>query len=195
MRIAVLALLVLFGHAFPLLAQEIPKQKMVTFTARVAKVERDDGAAVKGELKGDNVSVKLSAIMFAKPLRIADARTAGKYGNEELDTYIAYKRANMEGTREELAAFWTPDEKNVKYELFGDQDFFDTNRQYHLQNPGLTVIGVVFKEAVSFLLISESKPPGIPAVGVPMVRVDGKLFLTERQNSDPDLAIIIASFK
>jgi len=195
MRVAVLALLVLFVHAVPLLAQEMPKQKMVTFTARVAKVERDEGAAVKGELKGDKVSVKLSAIMFAKPLRIADVRTAGKYGNEELDTYIAYKRANMEGTREELAAFWTPDEKNGKYELFGDQDFFDTNRKYHLQNPGLTVIGVVFKEAVSFLLISESKPPGIPAVGVPFIKVDGKLFLTERQNSDTDLAIIEASFK
>lgn len=195
MKTAVLAVLVLLINSFPLLAQEMPKRKMVTFTARAARVELDDDAAIKEKQKGDKVSVKVSAMMFAKPIRIGDVRTAKKYGNEEIDTYIAYKLANVAGTREELASFWAPDEKSGKFELFGDREFFNANREYHLQNPGLTVIGVVFKDDVSYLLISESRPPGIPAVGVPMIRVDGKLFLTERQNGDPDLAIIEASFK
>ena len=175
--------------SLPLLAEEPPKPEEHEFRALVSAVRLNTQLLGQGKKQSDQVSVSLPAILFKEPLRIADVRSAEVHSLDEVNTIVAYTKANIEGSAEEILSFWTPEERREKAELLNDSDMLKANREYHRENPGLTIVGVVFQDATASLLLERSH--GV--VGITVRRIGEEYFLTDDPSDDLELAIVEAS--
>jgi len=171
-------------------AAEIQTPQPKAFTAKVANVRLSARLATQGKKQDDTVAVTVPAIIFAKPIEIADARSVNKHAIPEVDTLIQYTKANIHGSAEEILSFWLPEERAGKSALLSQPKIFQANRDYHMKSPGLSIIGLVFQSQTTSVLIKRSA--GV--VGVTLARKDSRFYLTDHPSNDLELAIIESSF-
>lgn len=176
--------------SFPLLAEEPPKPNEHEFSALVSSVRLNSQLISQGKKHSDEVSVSVPTILFKEPLFIADVRNARPHSLDEVNTLIAYTKANIEGSAKDILSFWTPEERNEKAKLLNDSDIFKANREYHNDNPSLTIVGLVFQNTTTSLL--RRNFGGI--MGVTVKKIDEEYFITDNPSNDLELAIIEASF-
>ena len=169
---------------------EIPTPRPHVFTAKVANVRLSARLLSQGKKPEDMVSISVPAIIFAQPMEIGDVRSANTHSMPEVDTVIRYMKANIDGNVQVILSFWLPEERAEKSKLLSQPSMFQANRDYFTKNPGLSVIGLVFQTRTTSVLIK--RPAG--ALGVTLVKKDGRLYLTDHPSNDLELAIIEASF-
>lgn len=169
---------------------EIPTPQPKAFTAKVANVRLNARLATPAKKLDDTVAVTVPAIIFAKPIEIADVSSVNKHAIPEVDTLIQYTKANIHGSAEEILSFWLPEERTGKSALLSQAKIFQANRDYHMKNPGLAIIGIVFQSQTSSVLIKRAG--GV--VGVTLAKKDGRFYLTDHPSNDLELAVIESSF-
>ncbi len=179
------SVLLLFGA--PSVAQEEPREH--EFRAAVSAVRLNSELIAHGKKHGDDVTLTLPAIFFEPPLVILDVRKFQLHTRDEVNLVVAYTRANLEGRAPDILAFWAPDEREDKSELLEDPEIFKKNREYHLGNPGLTILGMVFQDSTVTVLLKRSNR----VVGINLVRAEDRFFLTDHPNDDLEIAIVEAS--
>ena len=114
-----------------------------TFTALVGNVRLQSELIAQGKTNGDQVSATVPAVIFNKPIVINDVRTVNKSYGPEIAILIKFLKANMEGTKEEVIAFWHPSDKQEITEMVSDPQMFEQNREFFKQNPGVTIIALI----------------------------------------------------
>lgn len=171
-------------------AAEIPTPQPRVFTATVSNVRLNSRLIEQGKKGKDTVSIIVPAVIFAQPLEIKDVRKADKHSIQEVDTLIRYTKANIEGSAEEILSFWLPEERAEKSTIVNNLKMFQANRDYHMKKPGLSVIGLVFQEQTTSILLKR----GPRVMGVTLAKKDGRFYLTDHPSNELDLAIIEASF-
>jgi hypothetical protein len=177
-------------------AEELPPKEYHVFTAKVSDVRLQGTLVEQGKSLDDTVSVKILAILFKKPIKIADVRKAQTYNIPELDTLISYLKDNISGSAKDMAAYWAPDEQKEMLADMSNPEMFNRNRKYRQNYPGLTVLGMVFQDRTITVLTKETDRNSVfPALGVTFIRIEGRLYLTNRPTNDLEIAIIEASFK
>jgi hypothetical protein len=177
-------------------ADDLPKKELKVFTAAVSDVRLQGTLQEQGKKLDDIISVKVPAIIFNKPIKITDVRKAKRYQVPEIDILISYLKANIDGSAQDMAAFWAPSEQKEMLEDMSNPEMFKKNRSYRQEYPGLTILGIIYQDKTMSVLTRETDPnPILPAIGITMIRIDGKLYLTNHPNNDLELAIIEASFK
>lgn len=191
MKLLALAILLL---TLPLTthAEDFGHPTMKTFTAKVSNTRLAANIRKKPD---DMVSVKARAIIFPKDVKIADVRKAKNYNQPAVDTYIRYTRACMNGSVDELAKFWVKSErKEMKADLATPPEMLRMTHEHFRKNPGITIVGLVFKGNQTIILTRENFGGTEAVLGVTLATEDGGTFLTNRLSDDLDLSIIEASF-
>ncbi len=163
--------------------------KTHSFQAVVKKVRLQSELLKQGKKNTDTVSVKVPAILFDQPIRIADVRKIDESFGPEIDFFIAYIKANIRGSKSDILSYWHSSAKGHIQEMLKNDELFKKNQAYMARNPGLVVHGLIKqKDAISLL-------QGRTAVlGITMKHENGKLHLVEKPMADLELAIIEASF-
>lgn len=160
------------------------------FTAKVSSVRLNAKLTSQGKKLEDSVTVSVPSILFQPVLEIADARKAAPQPIPEVNTVIAYTKANIEGSVDDIVSFWLASERPEKRKLVADPAMFKANREYYQKNPGLKIVGLVFqKETVSVLLQRSGQ-----VVGATLRKSGDRFYLTDHPSDDLELAIIEASF-
>ena len=185
---AVLLSLVLLS-SIPVQAESGRNAKQHSFTAKVADVRLNAELIAQGKTHEDKVSVEVSAEIFDQPIHIPDARTAPKHEIPEVDFLIRYTKANLEGSVQEILAFWHTSARAEKQDMMSRPEMFKANRGYFMKNPGLTVSGIIFQEGN--VAVMTQRGPLI--VHVLLTKQDGRYVLTDQSSNDLELAIIEAS--
>lgn len=175
--------------SFPLHAEDVYTPKNHEFQALVSSVRLNTELIAQGKKQSDEVSVTVPAILFDEPLRIADVRNVLPHSLKEINTLIAYTKANIEGSAEDVLSFWAVDERKEKAELLSDPDMFKANRDYHNKYPGLTIVGLVFQDTTTSVLMERFGR----IMGITVKKENGNFYVTDRPHNDLDLAIIEAS--
>jgi hypothetical protein len=159
------------------------------FLAVVKNVRLQAELVEQGKKDNDVVSVDVPAVLFDKPIKIVDVRRNKESFSKEIDFLVAYTKANIEGTKEDILSFWHPIVRESIRKSVEDKEMFKKNREYMLKNPGLVIIGLVkHKDSVSIL------EGDTIVLGVTIKSENGKLYLIEKPDNDMELAIIEASF-
>lgn len=171
-------------------AAEIPTPQPKAFTAKAANVRLNVRLATPTKKLDDTVAVTVPAIIFAKPIEIADVSGVNKHSIPEVDTLIQYTRANIHGSAEEILSFWLPEERTGKSALLSQPKIFQANRDYHMKVPGLAIIGLVFQPQTTSVLIRRAG--GV--VGITLAKKDGRFYLTDHPSNDLELAVIESYF-
>ena len=167
---------------------KLPQPK--TFTAKVVNIRLNAKLATPDKKPDGTVDVTVPAVIFTKPVEIADVRSINMHAIPELDTIIQYTKANIQGSEKEILSFWLPDERAGKSALLGQAKIFQANRDFHTKYPGLGVIGLVFQSQTSSVLIRRAGR----VMAVSLNKKDGQLYLTDHPSNDLELAVIEASF-
>ena len=171
-------------------AETIPKTQPHAFTARVSKVRVNSYLIAQGKKQDDKVSVSVPSILFTPALKIEDVRTSSTNTIPEINTLISYMKANIDGSEQEYLSFWYPTERPAKAKLISNPKVLQANRDYLRKSPGLTIVGIVFQEKTTSILLKS----GQWVHGVTLVKEDSKYFMTDNPSNDLELAIIEASF-
>ncbi len=158
------------------------------FEALVEKVRLQTEFIDAGKKKSDRVAVTVPAVLFEPPVFIENAAKPGRSYGEEIDFYLHYIKANMEGTQEDILSCWEESERESKKEMMDNPELFKRNRDYFLKNPDVTFMGVVKQKDTVSLLVGDSM-----VMGVPLRKINGKYQLSKTPN-DSELAIIEASY-
>lgn len=161
-----------------------------TFTALVANVRLQSELIAQGKTNGDQVSATVPAVIFNKPIVINDVRTVNKSYGPEIAILIKFLKANMEGTKEEVIAFWHPSDKQEITEMVSDPQMFEQNREFFKQNPGVTIIGLIKQKSTRSIPVNEN----FVVFGINLKQSEGKLYFTNTPDNDLELAIVEASF-
>jgi len=172
-------------HAY---ATEVQRPQPTTFTAKSANVRLNARLAVSVKKPDGTVAVTVPAVIFAKPIEIADVSNVNKQAIPEVDTLIQYTKANLHGCAEEIVNFWLPEERAGKSALLSQAIIFQANRDFHMKYPGLAVIGLVFQSQTTSVLIRRAG--GV--LGVVLIKKDGRLYLTDHPSNALELAVIEA---
>jgi hypothetical protein len=176
-------------------AEEPLRPQPRRFTARVADVRLNGDLVKQGKSLDGDVTVNVRAVLFEKPIRIADARKAEPTGIPLVDALVSYVRVNLEGSAREMAAFWVPAERKEQLEDMTNPVLFERNRSYLRDHPGLVVVGMIFQKDTTSVLVEHGDPiPGLAVLGVSFADVGGKPLLTNHPSDDLELAIVEASF-
>ena len=175
-------------------AQDFTRPSMKTFSAKVANVRLAADLLDKGKKMEDMVSVKASAIIFSQPIQIPDARKAKKYNQQAIDTFVKYISTCIDGTAADLTKFWVKSERSEQLALFSDPSALKLTHEQFKDNPGVTIVGLIFKGQETIVLTRGVFTEPEYVLGVSLLRVDGNTFLTNITKEDLDLAIIEASF-
>ena len=195
MRYSYLIFLLIFLSS-SVYAEDIPKKEIKVFTAKVSDVRLQGTLQEQGKGLDDTVSVKVPSIIFRKPIKIADVRKAQRYQVPEIDTLISCLKANIDGSAQDIAAFWAPSEKKEKLADMSDPEILNKTHSYYREYPGLIILGIIYQDKTMSVLTKETDPnPLLPALGITLTKIDGKLYLTNHPSNDLELAIIEASFK
>jgi hypothetical protein len=161
------------------------------FKAKVRDVRLNTKLIEAGKKQDDFVTVKLSAMIFKQSIVIEDVRKNTRKDLPEVMSFFTnYIKANLEGTAEEIAAFWSPELRKKKLALL--KKYFDVNRKMTKRSPGLTVIGIV-KHSDNALSLLKTTSKSV--MGINLIKKDGKLFLVDDTKHDLDLAFVEASFR
>ncbi len=177
---------ILLFSVLPLCAEE-PRDH--EFRALVSSIRLNSDLIAQGKKQDDEATVTLPAILFESPLRIDDVRNTDPHSREEINTVVSYTRANLEGTVSDILSFWMPEEREAKSALLKDPNIFKKNREYHEGEPGLTLIGLIFQERTTSVLVRRSR--GV--IGINLVAVEGGFRLTDHASDDLEVAIVEAS--
>jgi len=156
--------------------------------ARVHQVRLQSELIEAGKRKTDRVTVTVPAVLFDPPILVSDVRNPGRAYGEEVDFYIHYIKANMEGTRSDILSYWIEEERKAKSELLNNPAMFKGNRDYFAKNPGLRVIGIIKQDDSISLLTGDSV-----VLGITLKKVKGEYKLAKSPN-DLELVIVEASF-
>jgi len=168
--------------------EETPTE--LKFTAKVSTVRLNSQLLSQGKSFDDNVSVKVPAILFKPPIRILDVRNAARHKIPEINTLISYHKTLIEGSGDEILAFWKFDERKEKGKLMNDPKTLERVKKYYSENPSLTIHGIIYqKNTVSVLteLVSGS------ILGQTVTKEGNKIFLTDKPTNDLEIAIIESS--
>jgi len=161
------------------------------FTARVGNVRLQSQLIESGKSNEDLVTVSVSAILYPEPIVIEDVRTVSTPNlPEEVNFLVGYTKVNLEGSPEEIAAFWAPSVRVEKMETIGK--YYEKNREIVAKHPGLTVLAIVKHGDDTRSVITQLSQE--VAIGVTMFEEDGRLYLMNEPENDLELAIIEASF-
>jgi len=171
----------------PSVAQEEPEPR--EFRAVVSAVRLNSELIAQGKKLDDDVTVTLPAIFFEPSLVISDVRDFQSHARDEVNLVVGYTRANLEGQASDILAFWAPDERADKSELLDDPEIFKNNRELHLRNPGLTILGLVFQDSTVTVLLKRSNM----VLGINLVSAEDRFFLTDHPSDDLEIAIVEAS--
>ena len=163
---------------------------MQEFRATVSSVRLSRDLVERGKSLEEEVAVTVPAILFPEPLVIPDVRTAKPHEMAEVNTLVAYTRANMGNSVDAILAFWAAEEREEKARLLADSEILKANRDYHQRDPGLEIVGVVFQESSTSVLLRRFQR----VIGATVKEIEGKLYLTDMPHDDVELAIIEASF-
>ena len=79
--------------------------KTHSFQAVVKKVRLQSELLKQGKKNTDTVSVKVPAILFDQPIRIADVRNIDESFGLEIDFFIAYIKANIRGSKSDILSY------------------------------------------------------------------------------------------
>lgn len=185
-NLAISVLLVLV----PLLAiaEDTLKERM--FSAKVADVRLSGKLSTQGKRLNSIVSVSVPARVFDEPLVIADVRQAKEIKVPEIDRFIDYQKALIGGSADEILAFWHPDERQDKSKIIKDEKNLTAVRNYYSKNPGLKIVGIIYQEKSSSVLVSMHGR----VVGHSFRKKDENLYLSDKPTDDLELAIVEASF-
>ncbi len=160
------------------------------FTAKVSKVRLQSKLIEAGKTNDDSVTVKVQAILYPKPIVIADARKATTDDlPEEVKFLVDYTVANLEGSAEDIAAFWAPSVRAEKLAMI--TKYHAKNRELTAKSPGLTVVAIVKHGTESVSVIRQMTEKMV--VGVTLIKKEGRLLLINQPKNDLELAIIEAS--
>ena len=161
------------------------------FTARVGDVRLQSQLIESGKSNEDLVTVSVSAILYPEPIVIEDVRTVSTPNlPEEVNFLVGYTKANLEGSPEEIAAYWAPSVRVEKMETIGK--YYEKNREIVARHPGLTVLAIVKHGDDTKSVINQLSQEVV--IGVTIFEEDGRLFLMNEPENDLELAIIEASF-
>ena len=163
--------------------------KTHSFQAEVRKVRLQSELLKQGKKNTDNVSVKVPAILFDQPIRIADVRTIDESFGPEIDFFVSYIKANIGGSKSDILSFWHSSAKGNIKEILENDELFKNNQAYMARNPGLVVHGLIQQKDTISLLQGRTA-----VLGITMKQENGKLYLVEKPMADLELAIIEASF-
>jgi len=161
------------------------------FTAKVGHVRLQSQLIESGKSNDDFVTVKVSAILYPEPIVIEDVRKAAALDlPAEVAFLVDYTKANLEGSPEEIVAYWAPSMREEKMKMIGK--YYEKNREAMAAHPGLKIVAIVRHGEDSLSVINKLSEKLV--VGVTMIKEDGRLFLTDKPKNDLELAIIEASF-
>ena len=160
------------------------------FSAKVSNVRLQSRLIESGKSNDDIVTVKLPTILYPEPIVIEDVRKTDSVNlPKEVKFLVDYTKVNLEGSPEEIAAYWAPGIREEK--MITIRKYFEKNRKIMAKRPGLTILAIVRHgdDSISVLQQLSSKI----VLGVTIIEKDGRLYLTDIP-SDLELAIIEASF-
>ena len=161
------------------------------FTGKVSNVRLQSQLIESGKSNDDFVTVKVSAIAYPEPIVIEDARKAITLNlPEEVKFLVEYTKANLEGSPEEIEAYWAPSIREEKMKMIGK--YYEKNREIMAKAPGLTILAIVRHGDDSISVIKQLSEKTV--IGVTIIEKDVRLFLTDKPKNDLELAIIEASF-
>lgn len=177
-------------------SEQLPKKELKLFSSKVSAGRFSAILMEQGKKPDDIVSVKVPAIIFRNPIKIADVRKTKSFHIPEIDTLISYTKANISGSAREMAAFWAPSERKEQLEDMTNPEMFNKNRAYHQEYPGLIILGIIFQNKTTSVLIRAPYADSLfPITAFTFINVDGKVYLTNYPSNDSELAIIEASFR
>lgn len=161
------------------------------FSAKVINVRLQSRLIESGKSNDDVVTVKLPVILYPEPIVIEDVRKAGTLDlPKEVKFLVDYTKANLEGSPEEIAAYWAPGIREEKLRMI--RKYFKKNREIMARHPGLTILAIVRHGDDSISVLKQLSNKAV--LGVPIIEKDGRLYLTDMPKNDLELAIIEASF-
>ncbi len=161
------------------------------FSAQVSNVRLQSRLIESGKSNDDVVTVTLPAILYPEPIVIEDVRTAGTLNlPEEGKFLVEYTKVNLEGSPEEIAAYWAPGIREEKMKMI--RKYFKKNREIMAKYPGLKILAIVRHGDDSISVLQQRSNKIV--LGVTIIEKDGRLFLLDKPRNDLELAIIEASF-
>lgn len=161
------------------------------FTAKVSNVRLQSQLIESGKTNDDFVTVKVSAILYPEPIVFEDVREATTLNlPEEVKFLVAYTKVNLEGSPEEIAAYWAPSIREEKMKTIGK--YYEKNRELMAKHPGLTILAFIRHGDDSISAINQLTEKIV--IGVTIIEKDERLYLTDTPKNDLELAIIEASF-
>ena len=161
------------------------------FTEKVRNVRLQSQLIESGKSNDDSVTVTVSALLYLEPIAIEDVRKAAALDlPAEVAFLVDYTKANLEGSPEEIVAYWAPSMREEKMKMIGK--YYEKNREAMAAHPGLKIVAIVRHGEDSLSVINKLSEKLV--VGVTMIKEDGRLFLTDKPKNDLELAIIEASF-
>ena len=166
--------------------------KQHSFTAKVQDVRLSANLLRQGKAKDEKVSVNIPSLMFNPPIYVQDVRKVRQSVSAEVAFIISYLKANAQGQKEKIYEVLVPSYRKEMQGLFDDETIFKRNTAIFEKNPELTVYGQI-KQGNSVSVLAKYGPYDF-VVGITLVQVDGKLYITDKPTNDLDLAIAEASF-
>lgn len=161
------------------------------FEAQVGDVRLNSKLIEQGRTKTDTVSVEVPALIFPEPLDFPDVRQVKGTHRPEVAFVLDYRRANLEGTAEQLLAYWAPAEQSRVRALVDDEELFRKNRERLQKHPGVTLVGLVQIGETTVVLVRHSP---LVVWGMSLRPIQGKWYLVNKPKDDLTLAIVEASF-
>ena len=143
------------------------------FTAKVSNVRLQSQLIESGKSNEDFATVRVPAILYPEPIVIEDVRKPTTLKKPEAaGLLLAYTKANLEGSPEEIAAYWAPSVREEKLKTI--RRFYDRNREAMAEHPGLTILAIVRHGDDSRSVINRLTEDIV--IGVTIVEKDGRLF-------------------
>ncbi len=169
----------------------VPSFAPRVFEAQVGNVRLNSKLIEQGRTKTEMVSVEVPALIFSEPLDFPDVRQVKGNHRPEVAFVLDYRRTNLEGTAEELLAYWTPADQARVRALVDDEELFRKNRERLQKHPGLTLVGLVQIGETTVVLVKHSP---LTVWGMSLRPIQGKWYLVNKPKDDLTLAIVEASF-
>lgn len=161
-----------------------------TFKAKVGSVRLQSKLIEQGLANEDDASAEVLYHAFEPPLEIKDFLTPPDDLGAAVAFVNAYFAANVEGTPEQLLAFWEPARQASLKKTFETPGLWERNRAAMNKRRAYTVHGAVLQGEVVSLLIGRGGPL---VLGINL-RAKGEGFqLTNEPPDDLQLAIVEAA--
>ena len=162
------------------------------FKAKVDNVRLAGELMKQGKSKEDTVTATVPTLLFIPPKHIKDVRKSNEEFDDEVAFVIEYFKANVEGRKKDIYASLAPNYREEMKKLINDDSIFKRNTDFFKKNPGITIFGVVKQSDTVSVLVMQGNYIFVSAITI--LKIDGKLYITNKSPNDMELAIIEASF-